>query len=96
MLATDLHNPNVKTKMTKEQWLKNNTGCNKGTDFDVMWMKRIYDRIAKAPLSTTNVGNNSPSNTNAGRNKVPLQKAASAQVLSNSIIHPFMFVYLLQ
>lgn len=66
--------------MTKEQWIKNNAGCNKGADFDVMWLKRIYDRIAKAPLSTTNVGNSSPNVNNNNRGKVPLQKAASAQV----------------
>lgn len=50
MLATDLHNKNVKTKMTKEQWLKNNSGCNNGGDFDSVFLKKLYDRIAKAPL----------------------------------------------
>jgi Sec7-like guanine-nucleotide exchange factor len=50
MLATDLHNANVKTKMTRDQWVKNNSGCNNGKDFDVNWLKKIYDRIAKAPL----------------------------------------------
>lgn len=81
MLATDLHNPNVKSKMTKEQWLKNNTGCNKGADFDAMWMKRVYDRIAKAPLSTVQT------TSNTAKAKVPLQKAASAQVCLFFVIY---------
>lgn len=53
MLATDLHNSNVKTKMTREQWIKNNSGCNNGADFDINFLKKIYERIAKAPFAST-------------------------------------------
>jgi len=50
MLATDLHNPNVKKKMTKEDWMKNNTGINKGQDFEKQFLLDIYDRIMAEPL----------------------------------------------
>ena len=33
MLNTDIHSPNVKNKMTKEQFIKNNKGMNAGEDF---------------------------------------------------------------
>ena len=32
MLNTDLHNPAIKNKITKEQFLKNNRGINSGGD----------------------------------------------------------------
>ena len=44
MLATDLHNPNVKTKMTKMDWIKINRGGNCGQDFDKQFLEDIYDR----------------------------------------------------
>jgi len=50
MLATDLHNPNVKTKMTFKQWAKNNMGTNDGKHFPEPFLKGIYERIAKSPL----------------------------------------------
>lgn len=46
MLTTDLHNPNVRSKMSKADWLKNNSGNNKGQDFDKDFLLGIYDRIA--------------------------------------------------
>ena len=33
MLATDLHNPAIKRKITKPEWIKNNTGLNDGLYF---------------------------------------------------------------
>jgi brefeldin A-resistance guanine nucleotide exchange factor 1 len=33
MLNTDIHSPNVKNKMTKEQFIRNNKGMNAGEDF---------------------------------------------------------------
>jgi len=46
MLNTDLHNPQVKKKMTKEGFLKNNRGINDGHDLPADYMSALYDRIA--------------------------------------------------
>ena len=32
MLNTDLHNPNVKHRMTKAEFIRNNRGINNGSD----------------------------------------------------------------
>jgi Sec7-like guanine-nucleotide exchange factor len=44
MLNTDIHSPNVKNKMTKEQFIKNNKGMNAGEDFP-----KECDRISLYP-----------------------------------------------
>jgi Sec7-like guanine-nucleotide exchange factor len=59
MLATDLHNPSVKVKMTKEQWINRQAHfhifnilttsqrkMNDGKDFEEQFLIGIYDRIA--------------------------------------------------
>lgn len=45
MLNTDLHNPSIKTKITKEQFIKNNT--NTGLEYDIGpdLLSKMYDAI---------------------------------------------------
>lgn len=50
MLQTDLHNPQVKAKMTLEGFLRNNRGVNDGKDFDAQLLERIYMAIRDEPL----------------------------------------------
>ena len=45
MLNTDLHNPSIKNKMTKEQFVKNNTGTGLGEDLPREFLLEIYQRI---------------------------------------------------
>lgn len=45
MLNTDAHNPMVKKKMSKEDFLRNNRGINDGGDLDSQFMESLYDRI---------------------------------------------------
>eukprot|EP00727_Mastigamoeba_balamuthi_P008354 m51a1_g4140 putative ankyrin repeat-containing protein (800) ;mRNA; f:215536-218378 len=45
MLNTDLHNPRVKNKMSKAQFVKNNRGINEGADLPQEFLEAIYDRI---------------------------------------------------
>lgn len=45
MLNTDAHNPMVKKKMSKEDFLRNNRGINDGGDLDQEFMESLYDRI---------------------------------------------------
>ncbi|XP_015926421.1 brefeldin A-inhibited guanine nucleotide-exchange protein 1 isoform X1 [Parasteatoda tepidariorum] len=46
MLTTDLHSPQVKSKMTKEQYIKMNRGINDSKDLPEEYLSQIYDEIA--------------------------------------------------
>lgn len=46
MLTTDLHSPQVKHKMTKEQYVKMNRGINDSRDLPEEYLSQIYDEIA--------------------------------------------------
>nr|XP_057906847.1 brefeldin A-inhibited guanine nucleotide-exchange protein 2 [Doryrhamphus excisus] len=46
MLTTDLHSPQVKNKMTKEQYIKMNRGINDSKDLPEEYLSSIYDQIA--------------------------------------------------
>ncbi|EJD53498.1 Sec7-domain-containing protein [Auricularia subglabra TFB-10046 SS5] len=45
LLNTDAHNPQVKKRMTKTDFLKNNRGINDGTDLPEEFLNEIYDDI---------------------------------------------------
>ena len=45
MLSTDAHNPQVKKKMSKQEFLKNNRGINDGASLDDAYMSSLYDAI---------------------------------------------------
>ncbi|XP_066903562.1 brefeldin A-inhibited guanine nucleotide-exchange protein 1 isoform X2 [Halyomorpha halys] len=46
MLTTDLHSPQVKNKMTKEQYIKLNRGISEGEELPEDYLSKIYDEIA--------------------------------------------------
>lgn len=46
MLTTDLHSPQVKHKMTKEQYIKLNRGISDNQDLPEEYLSQIYDEIA--------------------------------------------------
>ncbi|KAF8913871.1 hypothetical protein CPB84DRAFT_1669746 [Gymnopilus junonius] len=45
MLNTDAHNPQIKKRMTKADFLKNNRGINEGQDLPEEFLSQIYDEI---------------------------------------------------
>ena len=45
MLNTDAHNPQVKNRMTKLEFTKNNRGINDGADLPEEMLSAIYDEI---------------------------------------------------
>jgi brefeldin A-inhibited guanine nucleotide-exchange protein len=45
MLNTDAHNPQVKHRMTKAEFIKNNRGINDGADLPEDLLSGIYDEI---------------------------------------------------
>ena len=46
MLNTDQHNPQVKNKMTLEQFVRNNRGTNGGSDWPRETLEYIFEAIA--------------------------------------------------
>ncbi|EPY51939.1 Sec7 domain-containing protein [Schizosaccharomyces cryophilus OY26] len=92
MLNTDLHSPQIKNKMSKEDFVKNNRGINSGGDLDEDYLGFVYEDIlnneivlkdeqqlaAIAPLMTSNnnVGLFAASFTQTGRD---LQRTAYLQ-----------------
>ncbi|XP_063931545.1 brefeldin A-inhibited guanine nucleotide-exchange protein 2-like isoform X2 [Zophobas morio] len=52
ILATDLHNKNVKRKMTKDEFVRNNRGINDQKDLPRDFLENIYDSIAAEGIRT--------------------------------------------
>ncbi|KAJ3572817.1 hypothetical protein NP233_g2836 [Leucocoprinus birnbaumii] len=50
MLNTDLHNPQVRKRMTIEDYQKNLRGVNHGSDFTPEFLQNIYDSIRKREI----------------------------------------------
>ncbi|XP_055601135.1 brefeldin A-inhibited guanine nucleotide-exchange protein 1 [Uranotaenia lowii] len=54
MLTTDLHSPQVKHKMTKEQYIKMNRGISDNKDLPEEYLSQIYDEIAGHEIKMKN------------------------------------------
>ncbi|KAJ8964687.1 hypothetical protein NQ317_016720 [Molorchus minor] len=54
MLTTDLHSPQVKNKMTKEQYIKLNRGATDSKDVPEEYLSQIYDEIAGHEIKMKN------------------------------------------
>ncbi|XP_057296580.1 IQ motif and SEC7 domain-containing protein 3-like isoform X2 [Hydractinia symbiolongicarpus] len=52
MLNTDLHNQNVKRRMTQEEFLKNLRGTDNGNDIDQNMLRNMYNRIQRNEFAT--------------------------------------------
>ena len=50
MLTTDLHSSQVKKKMTKEEFIKNNRGINDSEDLPHDYLSKIYEEIASSEI----------------------------------------------
>lgn len=60
MLTTDLHSPQVKNKMTKEQYIKLNQGISDSKDLPEEYLSQIYDEIAGHEIKMKNTVVNKP------------------------------------
>lgn len=54
MLATDLHSPAIKNKITKADWIKNQHNNNDGKDYEYQFLSDIYDRVAEKEFTLQN------------------------------------------
>ena len=94
MLNTDAHNPMVKQKMSKAEFLKNNRGIDDGSDVPEAYMSSLYDRITRNEIKMKDTpsalddkrGGAAPSKgvadelTKVFLNLMPGRKAAAAAV----------------
>ncbi|KAJ1823030.1 guanine nucleotide exchange protein for ADP-robosylation factor [Coemansia sp. RSA 2598] len=53
MLNTDHYSPQVKKRMTKQEFINNNKGINEGQDLDVALLSDIFDQIDKEEIKMT-------------------------------------------
>mmetsp|Transcript_37723 Transcript_37723/g.69804 ORF Transcript_37723/g.69804 Transcript_37723/m.69804 type:complete len:1802 (-) Transcript_37723:138-5543(-) len=51
MLQTDLHNPGIKNKMTKDGFVRNNRGINDNQDLPKEYLETLYDSMLNNPMS---------------------------------------------
>ncbi|KAH9363365.1 hypothetical protein HPB48_006471 [Haemaphysalis longicornis] len=95
MLTTDLHSPQVKTKMTKEDYISMNRGINDSKDIPEEELSQIYDEIAgneiKVKTTASRVtGKQSVSSEKKRRllyNMEMEQMARTAKALMESVSH---------
>eukprot|EP00210_Caulerpa_lentillifera_P007564 g7224.t1 len=88
MLNTDLHKPEIKVKMTLEQFIRNNRGINDKEDFPREMLEQIYASIRDQPMrigdgtgaevsSVQWLNLNQMSKTIRGRKETPLKMATA-------------------
>ncbi|PAV59959.1 hypothetical protein WR25_18037 [Diploscapter pachys] len=68
MLTTDLHSSQVKSKMTKEQYINMNRGINNNTDLPPEFLSAIYDDISKNEIKMKAGASKLLKSTNASAN----------------------------
>lgn len=61
MLTTDLHSPQVKNKMTKEQYIRLNRGISDSKDLPEEYLSQIYDEISDHEIKMKNTVISKPS-----------------------------------
>lgn len=100
MLTTDLHSPQVKNKMTKEQYIKMNRGINDSRDLPEEYLSAIYDEIAGSEIKMRAGANSNALKANRKSNHLVSEKkrkllydmemeqmAATARALMESVAH---------
>uniref|UniRef100_A0A7S3ZII8 SEC7 domain-containing protein n=1 Tax=Lotharella globosa TaxID=91324 RepID=A0A7S3ZII8_9EUKA len=83
MLHTDLHNPGVKNKMSKEQFISINRGIDDGNDIDPTFMSHLYDKIQQEEIHMTD---NAPSEWQSAATLNPRKRQTMFQKQTENLI----------
>merc|ERR1712137_467928 len=86
MLATDLHSPAIKKKLSKAEWIKNNNNLNEGKDFPEKFLVDLYDTVAKYPLKVRDDDTNSSARLSHSELLSPKQRQMLFHKESESIV----------
>ncbi|VDN58317.1 unnamed protein product [Dracunculus medinensis] len=78
MLTTDLHSPQVRSKMTKDQYIAMNRGINDQSDLPRQYLSDIYDEIAGNEIKMK-----------PGLTKIPKQNALTANERQRKLLQNF-------
>ncbi|KAH9302370.1 hypothetical protein KI387_013953, partial [Taxus chinensis] len=70
LLNTDAHNPTVKNKMSKADFIRNNRGIDDGKDLAEVYLGSLYDRIVKSEIKMKADTLTLPSKQPANENKI--------------------------
>jgi len=85
MLHTDLHNPGVKNKMSKDQFINMNRGIDDGNDIDPTFMSHLYDKIQQEEIHMTG-GDSAPSEWQNAATLNPRKRQTMFQKQTESLI----------
>ncbi|KAL0051487.1 hypothetical protein WJX82_008426 [Trebouxia sp. C0006] len=84
MLNTDAHNPQVKVKMSQQDFLRNNRGINDGGDLPEEYMSSLYERIQTNEIKMKDPGSD-PTALAASRAAQPGQGGGWMDTILNLI-----------
>lgn len=83
MLTTDLHSPQVKNKMTKEQYIKLNRRISDNEDLPEEYLSKIYDEIAGNEIKMKSNPNRPGKQGKMTMKDIPFDTAKSVGTLFN-------------
>ena len=97
MLTTDLHSPQVKNKMTKEQYIKMNRGINDSEDLPAEYLSNIYDEIAGSEIKMKGGGKDSKTQEQLKEAKTmdsrKKQLVNIERVITDILFYVFFFIF---
>ncbi|OWK02935.1 ARFGEF2, partial [Cervus elaphus hippelaphus] len=86
MLTTDLHSPQVKNKMTKEQYIKMNRGINDSKDLPEEYLSSIYEEIEGKKIAMKETKEHTIATKSTKQSKME-QMAKTAKALMEAVSH---------
>eukprot|EP00871_Galdieria_phlegrea_P002646 jgi/Galph1/3382/GphlegSOOS_G2018.1 len=81
MLNTDAHHPQVKRKMSKEEFIHNNRGINDGEDLPAEFLSELYDRIVTEEIRLGDFVKDSSSSNRSPSNRLQEQYKESERLI---------------
>ena len=85
MLSTDAHSRHVRKKMTKDEWLRNNSGIDDGADLPRAMLETMYQRIVSDPFRVDELGAQRPNSGTAIAAAVTATAAAGAAAAATTV-----------
>ncbi|KAK2501961.1 hypothetical protein MC885_012505 [Smutsia gigantea] len=87
MLTTDLHSPQVKNKMTKEQYIKMNRGINDSKDLPEEYLSSIYEEIEGKKIAMKETKEHTMATKSTKQTKALMEAVSHAKAPFTSATH---------
>lgn len=85
MLNTDQHNPQVKKRMSKQDFIKNNRGIDEGKDVPMPFLEAIYDEIGSNEIKLKGEHEDITTQSLKGTDPAPMRKKSGAMLPSENL-----------